>query len=129
MRYTSADVSKLTSLSPIPDKVEKHSSLSGVSLNGFPLRNKAAGVCILLFESVYMSSEIHFLMIDYVTFSSKLDKCRNLIHFADKSLKGETDCYYGIEACNEVLDGGYEVGPTLMHDCLCIRASLLLQVF
>ncbi|XP_057773219.1 LOW QUALITY PROTEIN: protein ALTERED SEED GERMINATION 2 [Salvia miltiorrhiza] len=99
MRYTSTDVSKLTSLSPILNKVQVQSSLSGVSLNGFPVRNKAA-----------------------------LDKCRKLIRFAEKSLKGETDRYYGIEACNEVLDGhGYEIGSTLMQECLCIRASLLLK--
>ncbi|KAG6422029.1 hypothetical protein SASPL_118590 [Salvia splendens] len=100
VRYTSRDVSKLTSLSPKLDKAEVKSSFSGVSLNGFPVRNKAAG----------------------------LDKCRKLIRFAEKSLKGETDRYYGIEACNEVLDGhGYEIDPTLVHECLCIRASLLLK--
>lgn len=62
-------------------------------------------------------------------FPSKLDKCRKLIQIAEKSLKGETDYYFGIEACNEVLDGhGHEIGPTLMHECLCIRTSLLLKV-
>ncbi|KAI3460063.1 hypothetical protein Pfo_016726 [Paulownia fortunei] len=101
MRYTPGDVSKLISLSPILDGVEVHSSLSGVSSNGFPVRNKAA---------------------------AGLDKCRKLIQIAEKSLKGETDYYYGIEACNEVLDGhGHEIGPTLMHECLCMRASLLLK--
>ncbi|KAL2242212.1 UNVERIFIED_CONTAM: hypothetical protein Sindi_0339200 [Sesamum indicum] len=60
--------------------------------------------------------------------SDLLDKCRKLIQIAEKSLKGETDYYYGIEACNEVLDGrSHEIGPTLMHECLCIRASLLLK--
>ncbi|KAK6130716.1 hypothetical protein DH2020_035533 [Rehmannia glutinosa] len=98
MKYTPGDVSKLISLSPILDGVEVHSSLSGVSLNGFPLRSKAA---------------------------AGLDKCRKLIQIAEKSLKGETDYHYGIEACNEVLNGhGPEIGATLMHDCLCIRASL-----
>ncbi|KAH6781188.1 transducin family protein / WD-40 repeat family protein [Perilla frutescens var. hirtella] len=98
--YTSEDVSNLTGLSSIHNKVKAHSSFSGVSLNGFPMRNKAAG----------------------------LDKCRKLIQLAEKSLEGETDCYYGIESCNDVLDGhGHEIGPTLMHECLCIRASLLLK--
>ncbi|KAL8487841.1 hypothetical protein ACS0TY_024235 [Phlomoides rotata] len=102
MRYTSADVTKLTSFSPILDRAEVHSSLYGASLNGFSVRNKAA----------------------------RLDKCRKLVQIAEKSLKGETDYYYGIEACNEVLDGhghGHEIGPSLMHECLCIRASLLLK--
>ncbi|KAL0432668.1 UNVERIFIED_CONTAM: hypothetical protein Slati_2601100, partial [Sesamum latifolium] len=42
MRYTSGDVSKLTSLSPILDSAVMHSSVSGVTLNGFPVRKKAA---------------------------------------------------------------------------------------
>ncbi|KAL3619623.1 hypothetical protein CASFOL_034535 [Castilleja foliolosa] len=103
MRYTPADVSKLISLSPIPilDKGEVNSSLSGASLNGFPAREKTAAA---------------------------IDKCRKLIQIAEKSLKEEIGHYYGIEACNEVLDGhGREIGPTLMHDCLCTRASLLLK--
>ena len=59
----------------------------------------------------------------------QLDKCRKLIQFAGKSLKGETSSYDGIEACNEVLDGhGHEIGPSLMLECLCIRAALLLKV-
>ncbi|KAL0322869.1 UNVERIFIED_CONTAM: WD and tetratricopeptide repeats protein 1 [Sesamum angustifolium] len=101
MRYTSGDVSKLISLSPILDSAVMQSSVSGVTLNGFPVRKKAA---------------------------AGLDKCRKLIQTAEKFLKGETDYYYGIEACNEVLDGrNHEIGPTLMHECLCIRASLLLK--
>ncbi|XP_011074226.1 WD and tetratricopeptide repeats protein 1 [Sesamum indicum] len=101
MRYTPGDVSKLTSLSPILDSAVMHSPVSGATLNGFPVRKKAA---------------------------AGLDKCRKLIQIAEKSLKGETDYYYGIEACNEVLDGrSHEIGPTLMHECLCIRASLLLK--
>ncbi|GFP92144.1 wd and tetratricopeptide repeats protein 1 [Phtheirospermum japonicum] len=96
MRYTPGDVSKLISLSPIPilDGGEVNSSISGASLNGFPL-----------------------------------DKCRKLIQIAEKTLKEEIGYYYGIEACNEVLDGhGHEIGPTIVHDCLCIRASLLLKL-
>ncbi|KAL0289475.1 UNVERIFIED_CONTAM: DDB1- and CUL4-associated factor 6 [Sesamum calycinum] len=101
MRYTSGNVSKLISLSPILDSAVMQSSVSGVTLNGFPVRKKAA---------------------------AGLDKCRKLIQTAEKFLKGETDYYYGIEACNEVLDGrNHEIGPTLMHECLCIRASLLLK--
>ncbi|XP_051118089.1 protein ALTERED SEED GERMINATION 2 isoform X2 [Andrographis paniculata] len=101
MRYTPGDLAKLVSLSPVLDGGAGHSSCPGASLNGFTMRNKSA---------------------------SELDKCRKLIQIAEKSLKGETDYYHGIEACNEILDGrGHEIGPALMHECLCIRASLLLK--
>lgn len=60
----------------------------------------------------------------------QIDKCRKLVQMAEKSLKEGTNCYYAIEACNEVLDGhGHEIGSMLMHECLCIRASLLLKVW
>ncbi|KAL6578388.1 hypothetical protein OROMI_010716 [Orobanche minor] len=99
--YTPEDVSELFRLSPILDGGEVNSSRSAVSLNGYPMRKKSAAI---------------------------LDKCRKLIQIAEKSLKGETNHYYGIEACNEVLDGhGREIRPTLIHECLCIRASLLLK--
>lgn len=59
----------------------------------------------------------------------QLDKCRKLVQIAEKSLLENTDYYYGIEACNDVLDcHGREIGPMLMHECLCIRAALLLKV-
>ena len=59
----------------------------------------------------------------------QLEKCRRVVQIAEKSLEN-TDYFYGIEACNEVLDGhGREIGPTLMHECLCIRAALLLKVY
>lgn len=59
----------------------------------------------------------------------QLDKCRKLVQFAERCLKEGTDYFYGIEACNEVLDGHpHEIGPTLKHDCLCTRAALLLKV-
>lgn len=59
----------------------------------------------------------------------QLAKCRKLIEIADKSLEEGTEYFYGIEACNEVLDGyGCDIGPTLKHDCLCTRAALLLKV-
>ena len=41
----------------------------------------------------------------------------------------EGNYFYGIEACNEVLDGYYgDIGSTLKHDYLCTRAALLLKV-
>ncbi|KAL3830395.1 hypothetical protein ACJIZ3_019197 [Penstemon smallii] len=99
MRYTSGDVTKPVSFSL--DSAELHPSVSGLSSNDFSVRNK---------------------------FDAGLVKCRKLIQIAEKSLKGETNYYYGIEACNEVLDRhGHEIEQALMHNCLCIRASLLLK--
>ncbi|GAB2216863.1 hypothetical protein Droror1_Dr00000010 [Drosera rotundifolia] len=51
---------------------------------------------------------------------------RNLLQFAEKCLH-EADYYHGIEACNEVLDGCGSKDPSLVHDCLCTRAALLLK--
>ncbi|CAK7347224.1 unnamed protein product [Dovyalis caffra] len=60
--------------------------------------------------------------------SSVLEKCRKLVQIAEKSLEEGTDYFYGIEACNEVLDGhGHDIDPTFRHECLCIRAALLLK--
>lgn len=58
----------------------------------------------------------------------QLQKCRKLVKIAEKCLNEAADYYYGIEACNEVLDGGYKIDPMLRHDSLCLRAALLLQV-
>ena len=59
----------------------------------------------------------------------QMDKCRRLVQIAEKFLE-YTDYFYGIDACNEVVDGhGREIGPLLMHECLCIRAALLLKVY
>ncbi|XP_071923468.1 protein ALTERED SEED GERMINATION 2 isoform X1 [Coffea arabica] len=100
MRYTVGDITKLTSFTPILNGVELQQSFPRVCSNG--------------------SSKGHV--------AARLDKCRKLIQFAGKSLKGETSSYDGIEACNEVLDGhGHEIGPSLMLECLCIRAALLLK--
>lgn len=101
MRYTSGDWLKLARLNPIPNLVEFQSSASGTFSDGYPAKNEA---------------------------TSRLDMCRKLVQFAEKSLHEGSNCYYGIEACNEVLDGhGHEIGSTLMHECLCIRAELLLK--
>lgn len=52
-----------------------------------------------------------------------------LIEIAKNYLEEGTSSFYGIEACNEVLEGhGSDVDPTLKHECLCIRAALLLEV-
>lgn len=55
------------------------------------------------------------------------------MQFATKCLDNlsdySSDYLYGIDACNEVLDGkGPDIGSSLRHDCLCIRAALLLKV-
>ncbi|XP_052191448.1 protein ALTERED SEED GERMINATION 2 [Diospyros lotus] len=101
MQYTSADASKIMTFNPILNGVELHSPASRVPNNGSPLKR---------------------------TISAKLDKCRKLVQIAEKSLMENANYFSGIEACNEVLDGhGSEIGPTLMHECLCIRAALLLK--
>ncbi|XAR62100.1 hypothetical protein NMG60_11016717 [Bertholletia excelsa] len=100
MQYTSADASKIMTFTPMLNGVELQSSMSGVLRNGFPLKRSV---------------------------SAMLDKCRKLVQFAEKSMEN-ANYFFGIEACNEVLDGhDREIGPTLMHECLCIRAALLLK--
>lgn len=59
--------------------------------------------------------------------AARLDQCRKLLQIAEKSLKEGANYYYGIEACNEVLHGHGQIGHTLMHECLCLRAALLLK--
>lgn len=59
----------------------------------------------------------------------QLDVYRNLVQAAARILEEGSNIYYGIEACNEVIDGkGPEVGHSVRHECLCIRAALLLKV-
>lgn len=72
----------------------------------------------------YVLTEIFWL----TNWGIQLEKCRELIQFAKKSLEEEKS-YYGIEACNEVLDGHSSiVGHALKFECLCTRAALLLKV-
>ncbi|CAM8942425.1 unnamed protein product [Rhodiola kirilowii] len=68
-----------------------------------------------------------------VTFSAKnnmaatLDKCRKLLQFAERSVD-EKDYFYGIEACNEIIEGhGTDIGAELEYECLCTRAALFLK--
>lgn len=59
----------------------------------------------------------------------QLGKCRMLVEIARNLLEEGNNPYYGIEACSEVLDGRVSgIGPMLRHECLCIRAALLLKV-
>ncbi|KAL3514246.1 hypothetical protein ACH5RR_026963 [Cinchona calisaya] len=101
MQYTLADVTKLTTFTPTLNGVELQQSVPRVYSNGSSVKGHVA---------------------------ARLDKCRKLLQFARKSLKEETNYYHGIEACNEILDGcSREIGPSLMLECLCIRAALLLK--
>ncbi|XP_038899404.1 WD repeat protein iqw1 isoform X2 [Benincasa hispida] len=99
MQYTSGDVSKLMSFTPVLNGLELQPSISNLS-NGLPLN---CGV------------------------NAKLDKCRKLLQIAEKCL--DSGNYFGgIEACNEILDGyGRSIGVIFKHDTLCTRAALLLK--
>ncbi|KAL6997378.1 hypothetical protein U1Q18_007504 [Sarracenia purpurea var. burkii] len=100
LKYTSVDVSKFMTFAPIFNGVELQSSMLGV-LHSSPSKSNI---------------------------SAMLDKCRKLAQIAKESLLENQNYFYGIEACNEVLDGhSREVGPMLMHECLCVRAALLLK--
>ncbi|ONK75623.1 uncharacterized protein A4U43_C03F18830 [Asparagus officinalis] len=58
----------------------------------------------------------------------RFDMYKKLVQAAEKILNEGSNFLYGIEACNEVLDGkGPEIGNALRHECLCIRAALLLK--
>ncbi|WOL09438.1 hypothetical protein Cni_G18191 [Canna indica] len=58
----------------------------------------------------------------------RLDLYKNLVQTAAKILEENSNLFYGIEACNEVLDGkGPDVDHLLRHECLCIRSALLLK--
>ncbi|PON63445.1 WD repeat containing protein [Parasponia andersonii] len=98
MQYSPADVSQLTSFTTL--------------LN----RGKLASNVFLKGHSEKRSATV------------RLDKCKKLIQIAKRSLEDGKNYFYGIEACNEVLDGyGQDIGLTLKHECLCTRAALLLK--
>lgn len=100
MKYSSGDPSKLMSLSSVLNEVQRRRPMSDNNQNGFQRSKNAA----------------------------MLEKCRMLVDVAKKSLEEGKDIYYAIEACNEVLEGnGSDIGSTLMHECLCTRAALLLK--
>ncbi|XP_048331890.1 protein ALTERED SEED GERMINATION 2 isoform X1 [Ziziphus jujuba] len=100
MHYTSGDVSQLMSFSPVLGGAELHKPTSDVFPKYLSKRRNAA----------------------------RLDKCRKLVQLAQRSLEEGTNYYYGIELCNEVLDGyGHDIGLALKHECLCTRAGLLLK--
>ncbi|RYR42055.1 hypothetical protein Ahy_A08g038501 isoform B [Arachis hypogaea] len=99
MQYTSGDVSKLMTYSPTINGMELQPSVSSVFPNGFSIKKNVA---------------------------AKIDYCRKLIKYAEKTLNDGP--YYGIEACNEVLNCySLTIGPALKYECLCIRAALLLK--
>ncbi|KAL9245565.1 hypothetical protein vseg_019201 [Gypsophila vaccaria] len=100
VRYTSGDVARLSSFSPILDAVNLSHLRAATNDSNSTVRSYA---------------------------TIQLDKCRQLVKLAENCLNEGSDYYYGIEVCNEVLDGGYEIDPMLKHDCLCVRAALLLK--
>uniref|UniRef100_A0A2N9I9X6 Anaphase-promoting complex subunit 4 WD40 domain-containing protein n=1 Tax=Fagus sylvatica TaxID=28930 RepID=A0A2N9I9X6_FAGSY len=100
MQYTPGDVSKLMSFPPILNGVELQLPVCNVP-SRLPRKGNVAAT---------------------------RDKCRKLIQIAEKCLDEATNYFYGIEACSEVLDGYVrDIEPTLKHECLCLRAALLLQ--
>ncbi|XP_074279406.1 protein ALTERED SEED GERMINATION 2 isoform X2 [Silene latifolia] len=100
VQYTSGDVAKLSSFSPI---------LNGVNMS------HPRGATSDENSTVRSCSTV------------QLKKCRKLVKLAKNCLHDGSNYYYGIEACNEVLDGGYKIDPKLEHECLFLRAALLLK--
>ncbi|WCJ24695.1 transducin family protein / WD-40 repeat family protein [Euphorbia peplus] len=97
--YTSGDVSKLVTFTP---------ELNGLELEPTIYDKPTCGLKKNL--------------------TSVLEKCRQLVQVAEKYLEEGANYFKGIEACNEVLNGhGHDIGPAMRHDCLCIRAALLLK--
>ena len=124
MRYTSDDAMKYFNPTAILKEVQSKPPVS--DSDGFTAKkNLAARVCSLLsYLQIIQCPTLMNLVIMW-----QLDQCRKLVQIADKSLKEGGNYYYGIEACNDVLHGHGQIGHTLMHECLCLRAALLLKVF
>ncbi|KAK9067807.1 hypothetical protein SSX86_011918 [Deinandra increscens subsp. villosa] len=99
MRYTSDDAMKFFNPTIILKEVQSKSPVSDFP-NRFPAKRNLA---------------------------ARLDQCRKLLQMAEKSLKEGANYYYGIEACNDVLHGHGQIGHTLLLECLCLRAALLLK--
>ncbi|KAL8159238.1 LOW QUALITY PROTEIN: hypothetical protein V2J09_000775 [Rumex salicifolius] len=56
------------------------------------------------------------------------NRCRKLLQTAERCLKERSNFHYGIELCNEVLDGhDCSSDPILKHDYLCTRSDLFLK--
>ncbi|KAK1554014.1 hypothetical protein Q3G72_006646 [Acer saccharum] len=101
MQYSVGDASKIMSFTSTLNGVELHPPASVIFRNDLPSRKNIAAT---------------------------LEKCRQLVEIAVNSLEEVTDPFYGIEACNEVLEAhGSDIGPKLRHECLCTRAALLLK--
>ncbi|KAL8261506.1 hypothetical protein R6Q59_025555 [Mikania micrantha] len=99
MRYTSDDAMKFFNPTIILKEVQSQSPASDFP-NRFPAKRNLA---------------------------ARLDQCRKLLQIAEKSLKEGANYYYGIESCDDVLHGHDQIGHTLMLECLCLRAALLLK--
>ncbi|OAY85694.1 WD and tetratricopeptide repeats protein 1 [Ananas comosus] len=106
LRYTADDISKQLYLAPLPQEPEIHSQLSTASSVKIP-----PGRC-----NSHRVGKLDFEM------------CKKLVQIAARTLEVGSDLLYGIEACNEVLDGrGSYISDALRHECLCIRAALFLK--
>lgn len=127
MKYTAADVSKLTTFAPWPNVVEMQPTPSINHPHHLAVRFYLNLVLILFKNGAdALSTVISVCLIQ----ASQLKKCQSLMENAEACLREGTNCYYGIEACNEVLDGhGQVIEPALRLECLCTRAALLLKVF
>ncbi|KAF9599458.1 hypothetical protein IFM89_038552 [Coptis chinensis] len=101
-KYSAEDVSRQINLGPVFSGEELQASKPRLFRNGISRQNNVP---------------------------SKLKKYKELVQVAENSLKeGGTHYLYGIEACNEVLEGNEcEIGPEMRHECLCTRAALLLK--
>ncbi|KAL5714321.1 Protein ALTERED SEED GERMINATION 2 [Ranunculus cassubicifolius] len=101
MKYSSEDVLKQVTLPPLLNREDIQPSRRPVFPNAFPRKTKVP---------------------------SELKKCNELVLAAEKSLKEGNNYPFGIEACNELLDGNvHEMGPEMRHEVFCIRAALLLK--
>ncbi|ESW12792.1 hypothetical protein PHAVU_008G143100 [Phaseolus vulgaris] len=81
-------------------------------------------------EMQYASRDVAKMMTYSPTINgTELHSCvsNETIKYANKSLDNRIP-YYGIEACNDVLNGySHIIGSTLKHECLCTRVALLIK--
>lgn len=129
MQYTSGDVSKLMSFTPILNGLELQYPISNFS-NGLPVNCGVNSSKVGFPNHGLNRNNVFTWMVQSYILTSifQLDKCRKLLQIAEKCLEGG-NYFGGIEACNEILDGhGRNIGVIFKHDSLCTRAALLLKV-
>ncbi|KAL8162383.1 hypothetical protein V2J09_013872 [Rumex salicifolius] len=100
VQYASGDVTNQWTISPNLNGIQPTVNLDEISSR----KGKSNGQCL------------------------QQERYRKLLQTAENCLNEGSNYYYGIEACNEVLYGhNLQLDPMLRHDCLCVRASLLLK--